>query len=274
MTLIEDTPRQLHCTACGVQITNGHFNGQCGPCYRGERAAVDVTLWPAGPDDLARAQRTVTTHHYLHTPVDSRCSPFAYDIVLRLRDTHLRAGVLIFGRPEATRCYDGSLTYGSLADVQSGRARYDRWEVLNLARVWLVPAVQAGGEYYTPKLLPGYIDRRGAWHSTLASSVIQQALGRIGYDYLLKHPPCFPDEPYEIKAVLSYCDTTRHKGTIYRAAGFELARTNERGIETWHAGAAPLSSYERDMIEKRASQSYRSRRHRARRAVREVQESF
>ncbi|KPV46424.1 hypothetical protein SE17_43330, partial [Kouleothrix aurantiaca] len=183
---------------------------------------------------------------YLHTPVDSRCSPFAYLIELE-RDPAGPVGCLIFGRPEATRCYDGGLTYGSLADVERGRAQYDRWEVLNLARVYLLPSVQAGGKRYNSHYLPGYTDRRGVWHSTLASSAIQQALASIGADYLLQRPPCFPDEPYEIKVVLSYCDTTRHKGTIYRAAGFALARTNERGIETWYTGAGALSSYERDM---------------------------
>lgn len=90
----------------------------------------------------------------------------------------------------------------------------------------------------------------------------------------MQRPPCFPDEPYEIKVVLSYCDTARHKGTIYRAAGFELARTNERGIETWYTEAATLSAFQHQMVQKRAGQSYRSRRHRARRAALERQEQF
>lgn len=57
-------------------------------------------------------------------------------------------------------------------------------------------------------------------------------------------------------------------GTIYRAAGFALARTNERGIETWYSTAvAPLTSYQNDQVLKIAGQSYRSRRHRAQRAA-------
>jgi hypothetical protein len=105
-------------------------------------------------------------------------------------------GILFFGRPEATRCYDGGLTYGSLGDVQTGRAQYDRWEVLNLARVWFSPLVQPGGLIHRlgpDSGLPGYADRRGVWRSTLASSTIRQALDRIGYDraQLLRHthPP-------------------------------------------------------------------------------------
>ena len=231
-----------------------------------------IVLRTADNRGLAWAQALVTSQHYLHTPVDSRCSPFAY--LVELEHALGPVGCLIFGRPEATRCYDGKLTYGSLADVARGRAQYDRWEVLNLARVYLLPSVQAGGKLCNAHYLPGYIDRRGVWHSTLASSAIEQALGQIGYDYLMQRPPCFPDEPYEIKVVLSYCDTSRHKGTIYRASGFELARTNERGIETWYHDATSLRTFEHQMVLKRAGQSYRSRRHRARRAVLERQERF
>jgi hypothetical protein len=107
----------------------------------------------------------VTHAHYLHRPVDPRTRPLAYLGYLGGE----RVGCLIFGRPESTRCYQGGLTYGSLADVQAGKAQYSRWEVLSLARVWLSPEVQAGGASYRPDLLPGFVDRRGAWRSTLAS---------------------------------------------------------------------------------------------------------
>lgn len=222
---------------------------------------------------LDRAQATVAQHHYLRAPVDPRCSPLAYEVVLDTAHSEYRAGVLIFGRPEATRCYDGKLTYGSLKDVHDGRAQFDRWEVLNLARVWLHPRVQRGGDLFERGYVPLFVDRKNVPRSTLASLVIEMALGRVGYDYLMQRPPCFPDEPYEIKAVLSYCDTSLHKGTIYRAAGFELARTNERGIETHFSTAvAPLTSYQHDQVLKLAGQSYRSRRHRAERAVQVAQE--
>jgi len=223
---------------------------------------------------LARAQQTVTAHHYLHKPVDDRCSPLAYEIHLDAEQGY-RIGVLIFGRPESTRCYDGKLTYGSIKDVADGRAQFDRWEVLNLARVWLHPRAQKGGDLFERGYIPLFVDRKGVPRSRLASDVVGLALGRVGYDYLLAKPPCYPDEPYEIKTVLSYCDTKLHKGTIYSASGFELARTNDRGIETWFTTVvAPLSSYQRAMIEKRAGQSYRSRRYRAQRAVLEQQEVF
>ena len=222
---------------------------------------------------LDRAQQTVRAHHYLHAPVDVRCSPLAYDVILDADAEQYRIGVLIFGRPEATRCYAGGLTYGSLADVQSGRAQFDRWEVLNLARVWLHPRAQQGGDLCDAVAMPGFYDRHGQWRSALASTAIGLALGRIGYDYLLSKPPCFPDDPYAIRAVLSYCDTRLHKGAIYRAAGFQLARRNARGIETWYSTAvAPLTPYENDQVLKRAGQSFRSRVYRAQRASQADQE--
>ena len=56
-------------------------------------------------------------------------------------------------------------------------------------------------------------------------------------------------------------------GTIYRAAGFDLARVNEQGIETyWTPNVAPLTSYQHDMIGKLAARSPRGIRLRAQRA--------
>lgn len=190
---------------------------------------MTVTLSIATAIERDWAKQRLIEGHYLHTPPDPRTRAFCY--IVRLGG--LPVGCLWFGRPESTRCYQGGLTYGSLDDVQTGRASYDRWEVLNLSRVWLDPAVQVAGLYYKPQLLPGYIQRDGMWRSSLASTLIRMALDRIGFDYLLAYPPCFIEQPYRIRAVLSYCDTRRHRGVIYRAAGFALARTNAQGIETY-----------------------------------------
>lgn len=35
-----DAPQRLACTTCGETLLNGHFAGQCGPCYRGERLTL------------------------------------------------------------------------------------------------------------------------------------------------------------------------------------------------------------------------------------------
>lgn len=236
-----------------------------------------IALQVADRTGVEWAQCQVIEHHYLRAPVDPRCRPLVYVVCWQpdgfdqlppnfgLVGSY-RVGCLIFGRPESTRCYAGGLTYGSLADVQTGRARFDRWEILNLARVWLDPAVQAGGALYSPDYLSGYVDRRGLWQSTLASTVISQALARVGYDYLVAHPPVDCSYPYAIRAVLSYCDWRLHRGTIYRAAGFQLARTNSNGIETWYTtDVAPLSAEQDADIRRRSEVSQRSARIRGRR---------
>ncbi len=214
-----------------------------------------LTLELADKLGLAWAQTTVTAQHYLHRPVDSRCSVLAY-LVMRAGE---RVGCLIFGRPEATRCYAGGLTYGSQADVAAGRARWDRWELINLARVWLDPRIQAGGEWHEPNA---------------ATWAIGQALRRVVVDYLVHYPPCFLDEPWRLRQCISYCDTSKHKGTIYRAAGFERVRVNERGVETWARPLRGLQGHERQRIERLAAQSGRSRRYRAGRAHQVTQEAF
>lgn len=201
------------------------------------------------------ADGQVRAHHYLRKPPDCRSRSLCYVVQLGGE----LVGCLYFGRPESTRCYSGGLTYGSLTDVQAGRATYDRWEILNLSRVWLSPDVQPGGQLYTPTILPGFVDRQGVWRSTLASAVITAALGRVGFDYLTAHPPCFVEQPYVIRAVLSYCDTRLHRGTIYRAAGFRLARVNAAGLETWWTDAvAGLTADQDGVIRSLAAEHPRS----------------
>lgn len=199
---------------------------------------------------LAWAQAQVSARHYLRSPVDSRCSVLGYVL---MADGE-RVGCLLFGRPESTRCYQGDLTYGSQADVTSGRARFDRWEIVNLARVWLDPSCAEWG------------------HGWLATWAIGQALKHVVVDYLQEFPPCYIDEPWRLRVCLSYCDTRIHSGTIYKAAGFRLARTNEQGIQTWYRPLRGLQGHERKLIERYCQQSYRSRVYRSQRAVQAVQE--
>ena len=197
--------------------------------------------------------------HYLHTMPDPRTSYEAYKVLLGANE----AGALVFGRPEATRCADW---YGAVADVKAGRCEVTRWQVLNLARVWLYPKYQVGGECFGPERVPGYLDRRGQFRSTLASAALSEAVRVIGFEYLRQRPPCFLDEPYEIRWLLSYCDTRLHRGTIYQAAGFELYRTNERGIQTWRKRLPALTRPQHVAVADWAVRNERSIAYRAKRA--------
>lgn len=171
----------------------------------------DLTIALADAAGLRWAQQQVTEQHYLHHPVDVRCRPLAYLV----QWSGQAMGCLIFGRPEATRVTGW---YGSVEDVQEKRCPLTRWQVLNLARVWLHPDIQVGGRYSVPNT--------GSWS-------IGQALRRVGYEFLVHRPPVWLEEPYEIREVLSYCDTRVHQGTLYRASNFRLVRTNRHGLETY-----------------------------------------
>lgn len=203
-----------------------------------------ITLHLADDHWLRWAQHAVATRHYLHAPVDPRCSPLAY--IVAAGDVAI--GCLIFGRPQSTCCYDGELTYGSVGDVERGRAQYSRWQIINLARVWLDPSVQRGGVDHIPRL---------------ASTAIRVALDRIGIDYLVQHPPCFPDEPWVLQKVISYCDSRIHTGYLYRVCRFRHVRTNVDGIETFAKDLRPLTTDERDLVTRLARQHPRSRRYRS-----------
>jgi hypothetical protein len=191
----------------------------------------------------------VTQYHYLKKPVDVRCSPVAYQIMYQNRFSEdAPMGCLIFGRPEATRVNGW---YGSVEDVLSGKCRITRWQVLNLARVWLNPDIQRGGWLY--------IENAATW-------AIAQVLKQVVYDYLVCKPPVWMSEPYEIREVLSYCDTRIHQGTLYKASNFHLVRTNDYGIETYVRSVRRLTHAEKAQIAVCSQRDKRCQKVRAQRA--------
>lgn len=213
----------------------------------GNRYGLELSV--ASGLEHALCAGAICQFHYLRTFPDPRGMPVVYSVRLRGR----WVGTVCFGRPESNRCYKGGLTYGSIGDVAAGKARRDRWEVLNLSRVWLSPEVQHRGELCHPDFVPGFLDRKGVFRTTFASCVVRAAIHAIRVDYLLIYPPCFLEEPYQIRSVLSYCDTRVHRGVLYRAAGFSLSRTNRAGIETWFTDDVPTLSETEDARVRHAS---------------------
>jgi hypothetical protein len=115
---------------------------------------MSVTLELLDPEGLKWAQRQVTKFHYLHRPVDARCSVFGYAIAVSKPGRGEReAGLLLFGRPEATRC---GTFYGSVEARESGRVDCTRWQILNLARVWVdsSPASMLPRRAVSTRILP------------------------------------------------------------------------------------------------------------------------
>lgn len=173
--------------------------------------------------DLDWAQRVVTEHHYLHQPVDPRARPMVYVLGMRYpgdaADDIDRVGLVMLGIPHATRCggwwgYDGLPT---------------QWQVVDLCRIWLDPAVQAGGWLCDPRFVPGYTDRRGTWRPTVATWAIEQVLARVQTDRVRLWPPVYPAQPYHIELAISYHDPAYHRGTIYRHSHAESMYTDAAG---------------------------------------------
>lgn len=249
----------------GVATTSADVRAPFAPWWPGQDAEPGDLLDSHRPPRLSlaladeaqthAAQKMVTDHHYLGSPVDPRCSVFAYLILL---GGH-RIGCLIFGRPEATRVEDW---YGDVEDKLAGRCRLSRWEVLNLARIYVAPIVQDGGAWCRPGMVPGFEDRQGRWHSCLTTKAILMALECVPVDYLLAFPPVFLDQPYHIQEILSYCDGRQpgHRGTLYRHASFRLERTNEQGLLTFAKTARRLSPGEDAWVRHFATHSLRSKR--------------
>lgn len=154
--------------------------------------------------DLRWAQETVVKDHYLHQSVDPRARPMVYVI----RHDGFRYGLVMLGIPHATRC-NGWWGYPGLPT---------QWQVVDLCRIWLDPAIQRGGYWCDPGVVPGYYDRRGDFQPTVATWAINEVLQRVQADRVRMWPPVYPDQPYHIRMAISYHDPKYHKGTIYRHA--------------------------------------------------------
>jgi hypothetical protein len=230
-----------------------------------------ISLHVAGDIEWGLCSGMIARFHYLGTFPDPRCMPLVYSV--RLRGEWI--GTLVYGRTESNRCYQGGLTYGSSEDVRMGKARFDRWEILSLARAWLNPVFQSGGSRCDPETVPGFRDRKGIFRSTLASTIVRMSIEAIRFDYLMMYPPCFIDEPYQIRVISSYCDTRIHRGVLYRTSGFALARTNRDGIETWSYDRVPALDPEQDSQVRSAARHHdRSKRKRAARGTPDIMRFF
>jgi hypothetical protein len=177
-------------------------------------------------------RRHVEQYHYLHKWPDPRSLPFAYRITINGRefapDGRL-CGVLVLKKPQHQR--------------QRGLFGYPgeptAWQVLDLARVWINPEFQ------------------GTTHKGHSLSVFSQAvsklwqpvgppdqrLRRLQRDWLEHHPPRYPNRPYHIRILISYCQLNHHQGTAYRASGFKSIGYTSDGTKECYLKALPQPKY-------------------------------
>lgn len=169
--------------------------------------------------DLQWAQETVARYHYLERKVDPRARPHCYVVEMNVRQAPQRVGLVMVGIPHATKC-GGWWGYPGLPT---------QWQVVDLCRIWLDPAVQSGGFWCEPGIVPGFTDRHGTFRPTVASWAIRSVLDRVQEDRLSLWPPVYPEQPYHILLAISYHDPQYHRGTIYKVTNAQAMYTDADG---------------------------------------------
>lgn len=160
-------------------------------------------------DDSADLRDHVERYHYLRRYPDPRSLPFGYALEIegqRHAPDGRMCGLVVMKKPQHHRQarlfgYEGLPT---------------AWQVLDLARVWINPFFQ--------ETTFGWTNRRGdqAVHTlNIFSQMVGLVLRRVQSDWLVHHPPVYPDLPYHIRLIISYCEQSHHDGKAYRACNFE-----------------------------------------------------
>lgn len=139
-------------------------------------------------------------YHYLERYPDPRSLPFSYYLQVDGQtfapDGRLW-GLVVMKKPQHMSQrglfgWDGDPTH---------------WQVLDLARVWIHPELQ---------------HRQANGHAgNIFSQMVSRVIRRVQWDWLEHHPPRYPDRPYHIELIISYCELSHHDGTAYRASGFQ-----------------------------------------------------
>ncbi|HML23559.1 MAG TPA: hypothetical protein PKD09_18020 [Aggregatilinea sp.] len=145
-------------------------------------------------DDSFELRQHVEDYHYLHRWPDPRSLPFGYVLTVdgqRCQEDGRLSGLVVFKKPQHHR-QAGLFGYPDLPTS---------WQVLDLARVWVHPDLQQPG-------------------LNVFSRMVGRAIRRVQWDWLDHHPPVFPERPYHITLIISYCELAHHDGTAYRASGF------------------------------------------------------
>lgn len=160
---------------------------------------AELTVHRATNDSLADVRFHCENFHYLRRWPDPRSLPFGYVLSVD-GQTHAPDGrlwgMVVLKKPQHHQMR-GLFGYAGLPTER---------QALDLARVWVNPALQGKGE--------------NGHALSIFSQMLSRVLRRVQADWLDHHPPRFPDQPYHIEVVISYCDLDHHDGTAYRASGF------------------------------------------------------
>lgn len=192
-------------------------------------------------DDLLNAvQLCCQRDHYLHRWPDPRSLPFAYALAVDGQvyavDGRLN-GMAVFKKPQ----------HHQQRKLFGYKGLPTAWQVLDLARVWIHPDLQH-------KQTNGHA---GNIFSQMVGLLLRQRgherLCAVQRDWIDHHPPRFPDQPYHIEVVISYCDLEHHDGRAYRASGFTwCGYTSDRSKEVYYRLLTPPRADWRDLTQQPA----------------------
>lgn len=183
---------------------------------------MKLSMHRADGDLLEQVQNICLSEHYLHRWPDPRSLPFGYalevDGQLHAADGRLN-GLIVMKKPQH---HQQRRLFGYKGLPTS-------WQVLDLARVWVNPLLQH-------KQANGHA---GNVFSQMVGLLLRQQgherLCVVQRDWIDHHPPRFPDQPYHIEVVISYCDLEHHDGVAYRASGFTWGGyTTDRTKEVYY----------------------------------------
>jgi hypothetical protein len=232
------------------------------------------------PREKQWAKAMLVQDHYMHKPWHPKADPLIY-LVKRRRDD-ADVGCILFNRIQCSRFRDsdGNLWCGRLDEKIKGACSYTQWELITLGRFWLSPLVQQPYPEHQWKPVPcGPVPRflfppdeplaEPVHHA--ASQIILEALDRVVYDYLLRFPPPFPEEPWRLRQCVSYCDTRLFTCSVYQASRFRAIRENDQGMRTYAHSLRDLTPQEEETILAASKANQRCRR---RRAAREFAETM
>lgn len=161
-------------------------------------------------DDSGFVRQAVIKEHYLHRWPSPLSMPFGYRLVNEDRVAAPDGrpwGVVVMKKPQhlAQRelfGYEGLPTH---------------WQVLDLARVWIHPSLQ--------------VRRDDGQALCVFSQMVGMVLRRVQWDWLEHHPPVFPELPYHILTIISYCELAHHDGKAYIASGFRPWGMSSDGLK-------------------------------------------
>jgi hypothetical protein len=192
-------------------------------------------------DDSDELRKHVVRDHYLHRWPDPRALPFGYALEVdgqrHMPDGRI-CGLVVMKKPQHHR-HRGLFGYPDLPT---------EWQVLDLARVWIHPWLQDDPSETHHEEVPYCINRHGQLvpkRGNVFSQMVSKVLHRVQWDWLRHHPPVYPDLPYHIVLIISYCELAHHDGTAYRASGFTRFSTTGDGTKELYIRRlrAPLRSW-------------------------------